>query len=748
MAEIVNLRQGDESRPISDFTNQVEDVDLEVFAREIIRTQAPQEKEVQNANTGESLLLRAYPYIRDDGALDGVVLTFVEVSDLKRVQRELEETNTLLETVYATSPVGFALHDEELKFLRVNQVLADIDGLPIEAHIGKTIVELLPSEVGRQAYERHQQVLETGEPIFGCEFEGTLPTSPDEYRYWTVDYFPVELADNRRWVGAMVNEITSMKKTQMKLQESQNFATQLSESNPGIIYIFDLKSKSNVYLNSSITRVLGYTPDEVKAMGSDMISTLIHPNDVDGLKQYYRLFESQGDDMIETEVQVRTKSGGWKWLALRSVIFSRSETGCPEQVLGLATNITPRKVSERRLQMQKQALENAIAAAQAADSANQAKSEFLANMSHEIRTPMNLILGTSQLLERTTLDRRQRNLLDVLYRNGQTLLTLINDILDLSKLEAQELKIESSPFNLPAMLKVMLANFAPNAETKGIALQLEIDDAIPSTVVGDSFRLQQVLRNLLGNAVKFTAEGAINLSAQSVRQTPRDITLRISVADSGIGIAPESQDNLFEPFVQADSSSTRQYGGTGLGLTISRRIIELMDGKIGVNSLAGEGSTFWFEVTLAKSVEAATLENNKARSHPEKPKGKTVRLLVAEDNVDNRELVVMLLEDMGYRHIQTAANGAEALAKVTAEPFDIVLMDCQMPELDGYEATRRLRQLASNNSAVPVIALTANAMQGDRQKCIDAGMNDYVTKPFVAQDLADIIQQWTQDGET
>lgn len=748
-AEVVNLRAGDEGRPISDFTNRVDDIDLETFARDVIREKSSQEREVQNASTGDALLLRAYPYLRDDGDLDGVVLTFVEVTDLKRIQLELEETNMLLETVYETSPVGFALHDEQLRFLRINHVLAEIDGLPIEAHIGKTIVDILPSEVGRAAYAKHKQVLETGEPVLNCEFEGVLPTNPNDYRYWTADYFPVELSDGRRWVGAVVNEITSVKRTQVKLQASQNFATQLSESNPGIIYIFDMKSRSNVYLNSSVTKILGYTPEEVAGMGSNIINALVHPDDIEGLYRYYCQFEAQGDDnMIETEVRVRTKRGEWKWLALRSVVFAREEDGCVSQVLGLATNITPRKVNERRLQKQKQALESAIAAAQAADSANQAKSEFLANMSHEIRTPMNLILGTSQLLERTNLDQRQRNLLEVLYRNGQTLLTLINDVLDLSKLEAQELKIENNPFNLIEMLEIMLANFTPNAETKGIDLQLEIADTLPTVVVGDSFRLQQVLRNLLSNAVKFTEQGNILLKADNTKETAQTVTLRVSVIDSGIGISPSEQDNLFEPFIQADSSSTRQYGGTGLGLTISRRIIELMHGTIGVNSLAGEGSTFWFEVTLEKATVAEdSLSVGEYRERLEKPEGQTVRVLVAEDNIDNRDLVVMLLEDMGYHHIKTVSNGEEALEQIGLHPFDIVLMDCQMPVLDGYEATRRLRQLGSENGAMPVIALTANAMQGDRQKCIDAGMNDYITKPFVAEDLAAVIKQWTNLGE-
>ena len=753
----VNLRPGDVNRPISDFASLLVDVDLEALAADVLRSGDRIEQEVHNVQTGEALLLRAYPYIRDDGELDGVVLTFVEVTELKKVQSELQTTNTVLETMYAASPVGFGLQDENLRFVRVNDTLAGINNWPVEEHVGKLLTDLIPSEVGEQAQKILRRVQKSGQPNINCEFEGTLPTKPDEYRYWNANYFPVNLPDGRRWVASVVTEITGLKKAQDDLQRSRNFARQLSESNPGIIYIFDIQERQSTYLNSSVENILGYAPEEVIEMGPRMVNKLVHPQDIAGLWRYYEQFERNPDGVIETEIRVRSKfstersdaaevSSQWRWLALRSVVFSRNEDGSVHQVLGLCTDITPRRESEERLKEQKRALETAIAAAQAADSANQAKSEFLANMSHEIRTPMNLILGTSQLLDRTPLDARQQNLVEVLRRNGDTLLTLINDVLDLSKLEARELKIESRAFNLLEMLKTSLANFRPNAESKGLKLELALAEDLPGMVVGDSFRLQQVLRNLLSNAVKFTEEGSITLGAQQMAQQVGKATIHLFVRDTGIGIALENQADLFEPFIQSDASSTRQYGGTGLGLTISRRIVELMGGKIGMESVEGEGSTFWLNVEMPVIGEVLEDEASAEPSQPLTAAKPTARILIVEDNEDNLHLLILLLEDISHLSLETARDGAEALEKMASRDYDLILMDCHMPHVDGYEATAQLRA-SDRNQDVPVIALTANAMQGDREKCLAVGMDDYLSKPIVVDQLLETIDRWTSRSE-
>ncbi|MEO0767982.1 MAG: chemotaxis protein CheB [Cyanobacteria bacterium J06649_4] len=345
-AKVVNLRAGDVNRPISDFTHQMTDVNLRRFAEKVLEKKSPIEQECFNAGSHESLLLRAYPYRRDDGAIDGVVLTFLEVTEMKKMQLRLQETNTIFEKVYDTSPVGFALHDEEMRFLRINKVLADINNKPIEEHIGKLITDVIPSEVGEQAARMVQQVRDTGKPVLNVEFEGVLPTKPGEYRHWTVSYFPIELRDDRRFIGSVVSEVTTIKKTQLALQSSRNFANQLSESNPGIICIFDLRSHQPIYTNSSVQKILGYTSEDIADFGDSLVVELVHPDDVSGLKRYYQQFVSDSPEVLETEVRMRTKEDEWKWLTLRSVVFSTLEDGSVEQILVLGTDITPRKLSE------------------------------------------------------------------------------------------------------------------------------------------------------------------------------------------------------------------------------------------------------------------------------------------------------------------------------------------------------------------------------------------------------------------
>ena len=746
-ASVINLRPGDIDRPSSDFTHKIGRINLEDFARSIIESGSPAEREITNRKNGEHLLLRGYPYLRDDGLVDGSVLTFVEITELKRVQSKLEESNSVLESIYANSPVGFALMDSSLRFIRINQTLADINGVTPEHCLGKTISEVIPSEVARAAEVIHRQVVETGEAILDCEFEGTLPNKPEEYRYWTANYFPIELQDQQRGIAAAVTEVTKVKRTQMALQESRNFAHRLSESNPGVIYIYDTQTSKIVYLNSSVKTVLGYEPAEILGLQNRVVSELIHKDDAPRLERHLEQVLKAQDRVVEMEVRLRHRSGKWSWLALRNVIFSRAENGSVLQILGLGTDITLRKQTERRLQRQKQTLEDAIALAQAADSANQAKSQFLANMSHEIRTPMNLILGTSQLLARTTLNERQQNLLAVLQRNGDSLLTLLNDILDLSKLEAQELTIRSHSFNLREMLAGLISSFEPSAADKQLQLQLAVDETLPTFVTGDSFRLAQVLRNLLSNALKFTEKGSVVLSASCLERSPDTVKIRLSVQDTGIGISPENQASLFEPFVQADGSDTRKYGGTGLGLTISRRIMELMGGKIGFESQVDQGSTFWLTLSLvhANSQGAPDSRSSEQLSNFEQgnPALPGLRILVVEDNLENQELLVMLLRELGYAQIDLAQDGQEAIDKLGKKTYDIIFMDCQMPRLDGYITTQHIRDQASSNQSVRIVGVTANAMPGDREKCLAAGMDEYISKPFTLKELQTAIEDFT-----
>ena len=376
---------------------------------------------------------------------------------------------------------------------------------------------------------------------------------------------------------------------------------------------------------------------------------------------------------------------------------------------------------------------------EAAEAANRAKSAFLAMMSHEIRTPMNAILGNAGLLGDADLKPAERECVDAILAAGQTLLSVINDVLDFSKIEADRMELERVGFAPAMLIGSVVTLFDITAREKGVTLTAQIDRSIPVMLAGDPHRLRQVLSNLVGNAIKFTDEGGVTVRARVVTRTPAETIVRFEVADTGVGIDDDHRARLFAPFVQLDSSTTRRFGGTGLGLAVCKRLVGLMGGEIDVDSSAGAGSTFWFTANFGEPTDAeagavmASIEPVDAT-----PDLGGARVLVAEDNIANQRLIARLLERLDV--VATiVANGLEALAAVRTGAFDLVLMDCHMPGMDGFEATRAIR---AEGLDLPIIALTANAMAGDREICLAAGMDDYLSKPIVLADLAATLRRW------
>ncbi len=374
-----------------------------------------------------------------------------------------------------------------------------------------------------------------------------------------------------------------------------------------------------------------------------------------------------------------------------------------------------------------------------------ARSGFLANMSHEIRTPMNGVLGMLQLLAQTTLSDEQRDLLATAQRSAEHLMDLLNDILNLAKFEAGQIRLESVPINLRTLLEEVVGMVLPQAQLKRLQLRSEVLTNQPLVVLADPLRLRQVLLNLLGNAIKFTEQGAVVARVRLLNACDSHLHLRFEVQDTGIGIPPEKRFAIFEPFRQADSSTTRRYGGTGLGLAICKKIIDLYGGTIDVESEVGQGSTFWFELQLpVAQLPAQPQPASVAETLIADLTG--LRVLVVEDNAVNQKVVARMLERWGVQYV-IASNGREALEKLQQETFQIVLMDCQMPEMDGYEATRRLRERERADASqphIPVIALTANALPEDEQRCLDAGMDDYLAKPIKPDLLHQKLVYWSQ----
>ncbi len=515
----------------------------------------------------------------------------------------------------------------------------------------------------------------------------------------------------------------------LQLHQHQQYLQSLLNVLPDLMFVVSREGRFLQYHAPSVDRL--YVPPE-QFLGRT-IREVLPPHIVEPALNAIHLTMSIGS-MQTIEYALEPLAGGEpEYFEARLVPYDS------DKVLVLVRDITERKRAEMHLsqinERLQEALEHAQELAVRAEAASRAKSEFLANMSHEIRTPMNGILGMVQLLEDTPLNSEQQEMLHTLKNSANYLLGLLNDILDLSKIEAGRLALERVPVNLRELARELVNLFSGRASEKGILLKAEVDPSTPEWVLGDPVRLRQIVANFISNAIKFTHEGSVTLQ---IRRS--DSGIWIGVRDTGIGIPADKQETIFEAFTQADASTTRRYGGTGLGLAICKRLTELMNGRIGVVSEPGKGSLFYVELPLpaadAPEAQSSHAEGAAVRSPSPSLCGK--RVLLVEDNEINRKVALRMLTRCQLQ-VDVAVDGRDAVEKASQNAYDLILMDCQMPEMDGYEATRQLRAMGI---AVPIIALTANALEGDREKCLACGMNDYLSKPVQAEQLQKVLIRW------
>ena len=529
-------------------------------------------------------------------------------------------------------------------------------------------------------------------------------------------------------------------------------ALAMSVTNDGM---FDWRIETGaVYFDDRYYTMAGYQPGEFSRTFEEWAQR-VHPDDFAFIDYRLQTYLAEEKPEFDVEFRFRRNEGGWMWIRGRARIVEHDELGKPRRMIGTHTDITERKRAEEELRDYSLALEAANKdlelLSQAAEASNRAKSEFLANMSHEIRTPMTAILGFSEVLAESITDSQQFEMIRTVKLNGEHLLQIINDILDLSKIEAGKLEVESSPCSPCQVLADVVAMMDVRAKKKGLGLGLEYDGTIPRTIQSDATRLRQILINLAGNAVKFTKNGEVRLVARVLEVQSDGPKLQVDVIDTGVGMTEEQVGRLFVPFQQADTSTTRKFGGTGLGLAISKRLAQSLGGDIVVESEFGRGSKFTVTVDTGplEGVEfvedptEAKVSLTPTNRHAVQGTLVNCRVLLAEDGPDNRRLISLLLRKAGVE-VELVENGLAAHdlamnSQAEGTSFDVILMDMQMPIMDGYEATLRLREAGY---AGPIIALTAHAMSTDREKCLHAGCDDHMAKPVDREGLISLISKY------
>jgi len=658
--------------------------------------------------------------------------------ELLRAQQQIEKTRDELARLYHQSPAGYLTLNRVGTIERCNQTFANMLGRSIDSLTGKPLADLLETPdrdifLGRFRSFYNQPEDKAIDLFFTARgsangFHGRLTasigTESTSHR-----------SDHESQLLVVVQDVTEQRvqaliriKAEQKLKNHDLFVSSLLETMPIPIFYKDTKCR---YLgcNQAFRDFTGLEESEI--IGKSVFD--IAPPDI--AVRY---------DELDQQILANPGSQSYEWKvrgaddAIRTVVFNKATfcdaDGLLAGIVGAMQDITDLKDLQTTMQQ----------AREAAEEANRAKSEFLANMSHELRTPMNGVIGMAELLSMSELSAEQSEFVKVIKQSGMNLVNIIGDILDLAKIEAERIELEHRIFSLRSVIEQTVNLLRPQAQAKGLTLFSRVEPDLPDLFWGDQGRLNQVLLNLLGNAVKFTQQGSISITALPGPVHGDKTMLRFSISDTGIGIPNSRLHKLFIPFSQVDSSTTRKFGGTGLGLAISKQLVELMGGAISVESAEGTGSTFFIRLPLEIATDAAcesTLASGTTLLAGHAPSD--YRILLVEDDELNQKVAKIMLGKLGYQ-TWLAKDGKAALDLLKTEEFDLVLMDCSMPVLDGYLTTQKIRDPATGlkNPRIPVIALTARAMHGDRERCLKVGMNDYLPKPIYCESLVRVLNNW------
>ncbi len=678
------------------------------------------------------------------------LVTIRDITSQKQVEDELVESRERMKSVIDTIVEGVVAIDENGIVDLFNPAAERIFGYGASEIVGQNVNMLMPDPYRTEHDDYLRRYLKTGlwRVIgLGREVSGQRKDGNIIPIYLSVG--EIFLPQGRRFVGVIrdISEIKRAERERKNAEEELQKLSQAVEQSPVAVIIAKPDGAID-YVNPRFTEITGYTAAEVWGQNPRILKSDRMPSE-----EYQFLWNAITSGMVWHGVFYNKKKNGELYWASASISPIRNAAGSITYFVGMQEDITSLKMTELALQEAKEA----------AEAANVAKTEFLASMSHEIRTPMNAIIGMAELMAETPLNPEQQQYLELFRSAGENLLSLINDILDLSKVESGRLSLDASPFNLGEVAEKACDVADIRAREKNIELVCRIAPEVCQSLVGDAARLQQILLNLLGNAIKFTEAGEVVMEVSremeiTDQQEDQDCLLHFTVKDTGIGIPQEKLNSIFERFTQADSSTTRRYGGTGLGLTISRQLSELMGGRIWVESTVGKGSVFHFTARFRKQqgleesgtmkmalekrmVPAAAIKNHDPAVPPDQ---RPLRILLVEDSEDNRFLMIAYFKHTAY-HVDIAENGEIAVERFKAGDYDLVLMDMQMPVMDGYTATRIIRswEEAQGRRHTPIIALTAFALKEDVEKSIAAGCDIHLNKPVKKAKLLETIAAYT-----